>query len=86
MANQNQERLSAEEFLCLQEMFGNGALMSGLRKIVALEERSKLDAMRSEALGHGRAAEIVKYAAESRTWAEWEQVVKSRMDRHAPQS
>lgn len=70
----------------LQEMLGNAALMDGLRKIFKGEEIAKLEAMRAEALGHGRASEIVKLATESRTYAELEGTIKDRMGRLAPQS
>lgn len=78
-------KLTAEEYVTLQDLFGNSVLMSGLRRMVAAEELSKLEAMRAEALGHGRASEIVKLAAESRVWAEWEQTLKNRHERMAPQ-
>ena len=80
------DRLTAEEYLILQEMLGNAALMNGLRRIFKGEEIAKLEAMRSEALGHGRASEIVKYAAESRVYTELEATIKDRMGRLAPQS
>jgi hypothetical protein len=80
------DRLTAEQFLTLQEAVGNSALMSGLRLIFKAEELSKLESMRSEALGHSRPAELIKFAAESRTWAEWEVTLKRLMERFAPQT
>lgn len=80
------DRLTAEEYLALQELFGHHVLMSAIRKIFKVEELGKLEAMRGEALGHGRASEIIKYAAESRVYAEWETHLKERMQRMAPQS
>lgn len=80
------EKLTAEEYLMLQEMSENAALMNGLRKIFKGEEIGKLEAMRSEAMGHGRASEIIKYAAESRVYLELEATIKDRMGRLAPQS
>lgn len=85
MPNLVSERLTTEEFLMLQEMLGNGALMTGLRKIFGTAEHERLEGMRAEALGHGRASEITKYAAESRTFSEWEHTIKKGMERLAPQ-
>jgi hypothetical protein len=83
---QPSDRLTGEEYLAVKDLLENSILMSGLRRIARAEEAAKNEAMRSEALGHGRAAEIVKFAAESRTWAEFEQVLKTRCDRMAPQN
>jgi hypothetical protein len=79
------DKLNTEEVLVLQEMFGNHVLMNGLRKIFAAAERDKLDGMRSEALGQGRTAQIVQWASESRSYAEWETTLKRGMERLAPQ-
>jgi hypothetical protein len=81
MANLQPEKLITEEFLALQEMLGNGALMSGLRKIFVASELERLNAMRSEALGPARAVEIVRQAAESRAYSEWEATVRKGMER-----
>lgn len=86
MANQPSEKLTGEEFIFLQEALGNAVLMAALRRIFRFEELAKLEAMRAEAMGHGRPGEIVKYAAESRVYAELEVTIKDRMGRLAPQS
>lgn len=78
------EKLTGEEYVILTDLFADSRMMSGLRKVIKAEEISKLEAMRAEAMGHGRASEIVKFAAESRVWAEFEQVFKNRLERMAP--
>lgn len=80
------DKLTGEEFIFLQEALGNAILMSALRRIFKGEEIAKLEAMRAEAMGHGRASQIVMYAAESRVYAELEATIKDRMGRLAPQS
>jgi hypothetical protein len=80
------ERLTGEEYVAVKDLLENFIVMSGLRRIARAEETAKNEAMRAEALGHGRASEIVKLAAESRVWAEFEQVLKTRVERMTPQS
>jgi hypothetical protein len=79
------DKLTGEEWQALNEMLGHNAIMSGLRRIAEAERHSKHEAMQSEALGHGRAPEIIKLAAEARVWAEWEAIVKRKMELMAPQ-
>jgi hypothetical protein len=85
MVSPQNDKLTGDEWLRLEEMLGNSALMGGLRKIFAAEERNRLDGMRSEALGTCRVGEIVKYASESRICQEWETILKKGMERLAPQ-
>lgn len=85
MANQSPNKLTAEEYVALENALGNSALMFGLRKIFASEEEAKLVAMRSEALGQSKPIEIVKLAAESRVCEEWEKILRRWMERLAPQ-
>jgi hypothetical protein len=82
----SETKLSGEEYVALQTMIGNSALVSGLMRIAEVESREKHKAMESEALGSGKASEIIKLAAEGRAWREMLGTIKRRMESMAPQS
>ena len=79
-------KLNTEEYRALQELVTNATVMIALRKVFGTEEIVRLESMRSEALGLAKVGEIVRYAAESRVFAEWENILKKRMELLAPQS
>jgi hypothetical protein len=79
------DKLTTEEHLILTDVLTNPPLINALRKILGYWEREKLEAMRAEAVGQGRASEVIKFAAESRAYAELEANLKRGMERLAPQ-